>query len=50
MEYLHAPGEVTGLADSSMDLVSLSLTSHELPAEATRCAIIVELLLLMVSM
>lgn len=36
IEYHHAAGEVTGLADSSMDLVSLSLTSHELPAEATR--------------
>lgn len=38
VEYVHAAGEMTGLADSSMDLVSLSLTSHELPAEATRCA------------
>lgn len=36
IEYHHAAGEVTGLADRSMDLVSLSLTSHELPAEATR--------------
>ena len=36
VEYLHAAGERTGLADNSMDLVSLSLTSHELPAEATR--------------
>lgn len=38
VEYLHAAGEMTGLADASMDLVSLSLTSHELPVEATRCA------------
>lgn len=38
IEYHHAAGEVTGLADRSMDLVSLSLTSHELPAEATRYA------------
>lgn len=37
IEYHHAAGESTGLADRSMDLVSLSLTSHELPAEATRC-------------
>lgn len=37
VEYLHAAGEMTGLADASMDLVSLSLTSHELPVEATRC-------------
>lgn len=36
VEYLHAAGEGTGLADNSMDLVSLSLTSHELPAEVTR--------------
>lgn len=36
VEYMHAAGEMTGLADSSMDLVSLSLVSHELPAEATR--------------
>lgn len=36
VQYMHAAGEMTGLADSSMDLVSLSLTSHELPAEATR--------------
>ena len=36
VEYLHAAGEGTGLADNSIDLVSLSLTSHELPAEATR--------------
>lgn len=37
VEYLHAAGEMTGMGDASMDLVSLSLTSHELPAEATRC-------------
>ncbi|CBJ30227.1 Methyltransferase type 11 [Ectocarpus siliculosus] len=36
VEYLHAAGEMTGMGDASMDLVSLSLTSHELPAEATR--------------
>ena len=37
VEYLHAAGEMSGMGDSSMDLVSLSLTSHELPVEATRC-------------
>ena len=36
VEYLHAAGEMSGMGDSSMDLVSLSLTSHELPVEATR--------------
>lgn len=37
VEYLHAAGEMSGMGESSMDLVSLSLTSHELPVEATRC-------------
>lgn len=37
VQYLHAAGEMSGMGDSSMDLVSLSLTSHELPVEATRC-------------
>lgn len=37
VEYVHAAGEMSGMGDSSMDLVSLSLTSHELPVEATRC-------------
>eukprot|EP00903_Cladosiphon_okamuranus_P015010 g13889.t1 len=36
VQYLHAAGEMSGMGDSSMDLVSLSLTSHELPVEATR--------------
>lgn len=36
VEYMHAAGEMTGMAEGSMDMVSLSLTSHELPAEATR--------------
>ncbi|CAM9879814.1 unnamed protein product [Pylaiella littoralis] len=36
VEYLHAAGEVTGMGEASMDLVSLCLTSHELPEGATR--------------
>ncbi|CAM9431279.1 unnamed protein product [Discosporangium mesarthrocarpum] len=36
VSYIHAPGEKTGLEEGSADLVSLCLTSHELPAEATR--------------
>lgn len=44
VEYLHAAGEMTGMGDASMDLVSLSLTSHELPAEATRYACFVRVL------
>ncbi|CAM9808982.1 unnamed protein product, partial [Hapterophycus canaliculatus] len=36
VEYVHAAGEMTGMAEGSMDMVSLSLTSHELPAVATR--------------
>ena len=36
VEYVHTAGESTGLEEGSMDLVSICLTSHELPAEATR--------------
>ncbi|CAM9304406.1 unnamed protein product, partial [Phaeothamnion confervicola] len=36
VSYVHAAGEMTGLADASADLVALCLVSHELPADATR--------------
>lgn len=45
VKYIHAAGENTGLAGGSMDLVSICLTSHELPAEATRCVWLTRLVL-----
>lgn len=45
VEYIHAAGENTGLAEGSMDLVSICLIGHELPAEATRCALFARLVL-----
>ena len=36
INWIHAAGESTGLADDSFDLVSIFLTCHELPQSATR--------------
>jgi ubiquinone/menaquinone biosynthesis C-methylase UbiE len=36
INWVHAPGESTGLPDGSFDLVSLFLICHELPQAATR--------------
>ncbi len=36
IDWIHAAGESTGLADDSFDLVSIFLTCHELPQSATR--------------
>jgi ubiquinone/menaquinone biosynthesis C-methylase UbiE len=36
IEWVHAAGEATGLADSSCDLVSMFLICHELPQSAMR--------------
>jgi ubiquinone/menaquinone biosynthesis C-methylase UbiE len=33
---LHAAGEATGMADGSMDMVSICLVNHELPNAAAR--------------
>jgi ubiquinone/menaquinone biosynthesis C-methylase UbiE len=35
IQWVHAPGEATGLADASFDLVSLFLICHELPQAIT---------------
>jgi ubiquinone/menaquinone biosynthesis C-methylase UbiE len=35
IQWVHAPGEATGLADASFDLVSLFLICHELPQSIT---------------
>jgi ubiquinone/menaquinone biosynthesis C-methylase UbiE len=35
IQWVHAPGEATGLPDASFDLVSLFLICHELPQAAT---------------
>uniref|UniRef100_A0A0G4GWH0 Methyltransferase type 11 domain-containing protein n=1 Tax=Chromera velia CCMP2878 TaxID=1169474 RepID=A0A0G4GWH0_9ALVE len=34
--YLHAAAEATGMADSSVDMVTICLVNHELPAAAAR--------------
>jgi ubiquinone/menaquinone biosynthesis C-methylase UbiE len=36
INWVHAPGESTGLPDASFDLVSICLVCHELPQSATR--------------
>lgn len=36
VEFKHAAGEATGLADASADLVSICLVCHELPRSATK--------------
>jgi ubiquinone/menaquinone biosynthesis C-methylase UbiE len=36
VNWLHAAGEATGLADSSVELVSIFLVCHELPQSATK--------------
>ena len=39
INWRHSPGEATGLADNSCDLVSACLVFHELPAEAAQAVI-----------
>jgi len=36
IKYIHRPGEDTGMGSSDVDLVTISLVSHELPQGATK--------------